>query len=293
MVDRLVDAKPLERGVFPRSWQAGAELASGPDVFVHPYNLDVFILRQAGRTHVEKPFLYLLVGAARALLIDTGAPGADVVGAVDAALARWSSARFMPAPPLVVAHTHGHSDHVAGDDRFRARPATTVVGTSVDEVSAFFGLSSWPDGRGAIDLGERPIDVIAVPGHDESSLAFYDRRTGILLSGDVLYPGRLYVRSAEAFRASVGRLVSFTRDRRVAHVLGAHIENTWTPFIDYPEGTAYQPEEHPLELGRAHLLELDAVLQAMGATLERRALRDFTVWPVPGPASCPTLEPGG
>jgi len=66
------------------------------------------------------------------------------------------------------------------------------------------------------------------------------------------------VRDAQAFRASVKRLVAFTRRRPVSHILGAHVENTRMPYLDYPEGTTYQPEEHALELGRAHLLELDA-----------------------------------
>jgi hypothetical protein len=62
--------------------------------------------------------------------------------------------------------------------------------------------------------------------------------------------------------------------------VGAHIENSRTPFVDYPEGTTWQPDEHALELGRAHLLELRDALTAMAPGIERRALRDFTIWPV-------------
>ena len=182
----------------------------------------------------------------------------------------------------MVAHTHGHSDHVAGDPQFVGMPGATLVGTAIDEISRFFGIEGWPDGIGSIDLGGRPIDVIPIPGHEPASVAFYDRRTGILLTGDLLYPGRLYVRDATAFHASVRRLVSFTRTRPVAHILGAHIENTRTPFLDYPEGTAHQPDEHALELGRAHLLELADTLDAMGEGIERAIFRDFTVWPVAG-----------
>ena len=63
-------------------------------------------------------------------------------------------------------------------------------------------------------------------------------------------------------------------------MLGAHVENTRTPYVDYPEGTAFQPDEHSLELGRAHLLELQDALRQMGDGLQRRSLRNFTVWPV-------------
>ncbi len=274
------DGPQLERGILPRSWIDETGGSSPAPFLVHTYNSDFVILRQSGRTHFEKPFLYLLFGTTHALLVDTGARGVDVAGDVRTVLARWAMARGVAVPPLIVAHTHSHSDHVAGDGQFDGAAGTTLVGTSVGAVSAFFGIRSWPDDVGSLDLGGRVLDAVPVPGHEPASIALYDRRTGVLLSGDVLYPGRLYVRDAAAFRASVRRLVEFTRGRPVSHLLGAHIENTRTPYLDYPEGAAYQPEEHALELGRAHLLELDAALDEMGDRVERRALRDFTVWPV-------------
>jgi hypothetical protein len=66
---------------------------------------------------------------------------------------------------------------------------------------------------------------------------------------------------------------------RVAHVLGAHIEEARTPFLDYTIGTKFQPDEHALELSRGHLLELNDALERMGATIVRRAMADFTIWP--------------
>ena len=79
--------------------------------------------------------------------------------------------------------------------------------------------------------------------------------------------------------ASIQRLVAFTRGKPIAHILGAHIENARTPFVDYPEGTKYQPDEHALELGRAHLLELNDALSQMDGHVVRQVLRDFTIWP--------------
>ena len=127
------------------------------------------------------------------------------------------------------------------------------------------------------------LDIVPIPGHQAGSIAIYDRRTGILLTGDTVYPGRLYVRDGEAFRASVRRLVAFTEEKPVAHVLGTHIENTRTPYVDYPEGTSYQPDEHVLELGRAHLLELQDALDRMPGPVVGHALRDLTVRPVAPP----------
>jgi glyoxylase-like metal-dependent hydrolase (beta-lactamase superfamily II) len=214
------------------------------------------------------------------MLIDTGAGNADVALFV-AEVLRDHARREARAPlPLLVVHSHGHSDHVAGDAAFRDDPSVRFVDGTEDAVTAFFGLRDWPRDAATYDLGDRVLDVLAIPGHGPASIAVYDRRTGILLTGDVLYPGRLYVRDDAAYRASIDRLVAFTASRDVTHILGCHIENTSTPFVDYPEGTTYQPDEHALELGRAHLLELQAALHEMNGPIVRRALRDFTIWPV-------------
>jgi glyoxylase-like metal-dependent hydrolase (beta-lactamase superfamily II) len=116
-------------------------------------------------------------------------------------------------------------------------------------------------------------------GHSKVSVAFYDRNTGVLLSGDTVYPGRLYVQDFPAFQASVERLIDFTKGKPVAHLLGNHIEESSTPFLDYPVGTMYQPNEHELQLARGSLLELDEALISMHGTPKRLALRDFSVWP--------------
>ena len=136
------------------------------------------------------------------------------------------------------------------------------------------------------------LDVLAIPGHEDASVAVYDRATGILLSGDTLYPGRLYVRNWPAFAASAQRLVDFASTRVITHVLGAHIEQARTPYTDYERGTAYQPDEHELALGRSHLLEWnDALVKANGVPAQI-ALRDFTIVP-PQPPRAPRPSGGG
>jgi glyoxylase-like metal-dependent hydrolase (beta-lactamase superfamily II) len=276
-------AEPLERGTLPASWVTAASCPEAPAVRIHEYNPDLFILRQSGCTNFEKPFLYLLFGEQRAILVDTGAKTADIAGAVDQVIARWSARHGGRAVPLLVVHSHGHGDHIAGDAQFASRANTTLILASPAALSSFFGLTRWPDSAAAYDLGGRVIDVIAIPGHEPASIALYDRRTGILLTGDTLYPGRLYVRDGPAFTASIRRLVAFTLGKPVAHILGAHVENARTPYVDYPEGTTYQPDEHVLELGRAQLLELNDALTEMDGTIVRRAFRDFTIWPLPPP----------
>src|SRR6185436_6841261 len=126
-------------------------------------------------------------------------------------------------------------------------------------VRAFFGVRQWPTDLGSIDLGDRVLDVIPIPGHQPASIALYDRRTGVLLTGDTFYPGRLYVRDTAAFATSVARLAAFARSHPIRHILGTHIENSSTPFVDYPVGTVDHPKEHGLDLTTANLFELDSV----------------------------------
>jgi hydroxyacylglutathione hydrolase len=275
------DGAGLERGTLRASWTEPAEGCEGrPHFLLHEYNADFFVLRQSGCTNYEKPFLYLLFGDGQALLLDSGAKNADVAGAVRAALQRWADHHGGRVPRLIVAHSHAHGDHVAGDAQLGALPNTTVVGTSPEAVAAFFGIHNWPVEAATFDLGGRMLDVIPIPGHERASIAVYDRLTGILLTGDTMYPGRLYVADAAAFPQSVRRLVEFTRGRPIAHILGAHIEQARTPFLDYPIGTRFQPDEHALELSVGQLYELNDALAQMDGQVVRRAMRDFTVWPV-------------
>jgi hydroxyacylglutathione hydrolase len=270
----------VRAGVLPRSWlSSGPRCPDKPEFQVHEYNEDFYILRESGCSNYEKPFLYLLFGADKALLLDTGAGKTDVAAVVNRTIDGWLRRNRRDRIALVVAHTHAHGDHIAGDDQFTMMPNTSVVTASPGGVQDFFHLKNWPNELAAYDLGQRVLDVIPIPGHAASSIALYDRQTGVLFTGDTLYPGRLYVADAPAFALSVQRLVDFTRGKVIAHVLGNHIEQTRTPYLDYPVGTVYQPDEHSLELGRSQLLELNEACATMNGKARRIAFRDFTIWP--------------
>lgn len=273
----------IEPGVLPKSWMTGGpKCMEMPAWQVHEYNPNFFILRQSGCSHYEKPFLFLIFGRDKALLEDTGAGKIDTAPVVMELIAKWARRNNKTAPvPLVVVHSHSHGDHVAGDPGFKNLPNVQLVPASVPELQKAFGIKTWPTDIVPIDLGGRVVDLIPIPGHDVAGIALYDRQTGILLTGDSFYPGRLYVGDAEfpTFVASHWRLVDFTADKPVAHILGTHIEQTSTPFVDYPRGTVYQPEEHSLELTRGVLLELNDALTRLNGKLDRVVLRDVILSP--------------
>jgi glyoxylase-like metal-dependent hydrolase (beta-lactamase superfamily II) len=257
--------------------------AQEPETQVQAVDADTFVIRQSVRTNFEAPFLYLLFGRERALLIDSGAGGLSIRPAIERVIGEWRANHGGRPIHLVVAHSHGHGDHHAGDDEFRDRPDTVVVGLTPEQVAAFFHVTDWPRGIGRIDLGGRVLDVIPTPGHEPAHVMVYDARTRLLFSGDMLYPGRLYVpvdRFGE-FRASADRLAAFAKTHPVRALLGAHIEMTDTPARDYPMEAATHPSEHPLPLPPSAIGELQRAVDGAAATptIDRHA--DFIVYPRP------------
>ena len=247
-------------------WIHGSRLArrnTDPPIQVHAHDEHTLILRQNKAVHYEAPFLYLLFGNDRALLLDTGAtPDASrfpLRATVDRLVTDWLGRHPREQYELVVVHSHGHGDHVAADGQFADRPRTTVVGANVDAVREFFGLTDWPTQVVPFELGGRTIEVTGIPGHHDASIAVVDPWSGFLLTGDTVLPGRLYVRDYPAFLDSLYRLVDLATSRPVIWVMGCHVEMTGRPRHDYPIGAGYQPDERPLQLTVA---QLRAVLAA-------------------------------
>lgn len=276
---------PLPK-LFAEKWIDGT-LPQEPATQVQPLDGDTFVIRQSVKTNFEAPFLYLLFGRDKALLIDTGAEGGRIRPVVDRLIAEWLVAHGRSAIPLVVAHSHSHGDHIAGDAAFRDRPDTTVVGLKPADVAAFFGIAKWPDGTARFDLGGRALSIIPTPGHQAAAIMVYDPRLKILLSGDTLYPGRLYVpvNFLADNRASVDRLASFATKHPIRAVLGAHIEMTRAPGRDYPHEAPTHADEHPLELPAQTIRELQAGLKAPLNTPDQPQVHDhFIIAPVPARA---------
>lgn len=275
------DGAGIEKGVLPATWPTGGpKCMEQADWKVHEYNEDFYILRESGCVHYEKPFLYLIFGNDKAMLMDTGAGTTELFSVVDGVIAKWLQRKKRSDIKFMVMHSHGHSDHVARDSQFSGRPGVEFIPAEIPAVQKAFGIATWPTSNGIIDLGNRVLDVVPVPGHHAVAVALYDRRTAILMTGDNVYPGRLYVTDWDAFAASTQRLVEFTEGKLISHVLGCHIEQTSTPFLEYPIGSIFQPKEHILEMSRGHLLELNDALKKIGPKPQRLALRDMTIYPI-------------
>src|SRR5882724_10908679 len=250
-------------GTLEVHWNEGAkDCKATPQapLQVHTYESQTFILRQSPCANFEANFLYLLVGSEKALLIDTGA----VTDPKEMPLAK-TIFELLPDKdhkklPLLVAHTHRHLDHRAGDPQFESLPSVQIVPIDLKGVQSFFGFTDWPNGITYVDLGDRIVDVIPTPGHNETHVAFYDGKTGILFSGDFLLPGRLLIDDAAAYHESALRVVDFLKTRLLTHILGGHIELNAAGRA-YRFGSHYHPNEHRLELARADLIALPTALE--------------------------------
>jgi glyoxylase-like metal-dependent hydrolase (beta-lactamase superfamily II) len=175
--------------------------------------------------------IWLIRGSARDLLIDAGTGLGPLAPALPPSAGR----------PLIVAATHIHFDHVGALHEFpdrrahasRADAYATMPDSltlahlfrALDEPVAKLPCGGWHPEHYAvrpatvgvpmadgdrIDLGDRTLTVLHLPGHSDDSIALFEERTGILFSGDALYDGELIdsfpSSNVELYRATMERL---------------------------------------------------------------------------------------
>src|ERR1043165_5920584 len=115
-------------GVLPARWlPSGPRCVRIPKFQVHQYNDDLYILRESGCSNYEKPFLYLLFGRDKVLLLDTGAGSTDVAQVVKRVIDHWLVKRRLSSIQLIAAHTHAHGDHISGDDQVSKLTKTVLI----------------------------------------------------------------------------------------------------------------------------------------------------------------------
>jgi glyoxylase-like metal-dependent hydrolase (beta-lactamase superfamily II) len=225
--------RPLRRLGSAASWFEVLEVAPGTFALLEP-------------RHFEEVISYLILGAERGVLFDTGMG----IGNIQAEVERLSDR------PLVVVNSHSHYDHVGDDHRFdevwafdddfevarieqglsRAQCADYLPPGSYLELPPGFDPAAYEirpapvtrrlQHRDRIELGGRTLTVHHTPGHSPGSLCLLDSRDGLLFSGDTFYPGTLYAHLAGsdfgAYRRSIRYLESLLDE--VSQLCPAHNE---------------------------------------------------------------------
>ena len=131
---------------------------------------------------------YLIVGESKALLFDLALEENHLC----------TYAHKFANKDMNIALSHAHIDHIYNIEnvtKIMMHPDDapllmkgTIFQPPLKKLPEFTYLN---DGD-VIDLGNRKIDVIHIPGHTDGSILLFDRKTGILLSGDTVTRRLLY-----------------------------------------------------------------------------------------------------
>src|SRR5215831_5162798 len=247
-------------GNLPFRWLYGSNVATlnrDPRIQVVQYNEDTYILRENVCVQWEAPFTYLLFGNKGALLVDTGAtPEAayyPLRATIDSIITRWRQIRRKQGVHLTVAMTS--AEDIAqnqGLTQFSGRAATTLASS----------------GAGLIDLGDRVIDVIPMPGAHKDGLIFYDPYTQFLFTGDLLFPGKINISNDADYAASLQRLKQWKENHPVKWLMGGHIEMQFVPGKAYARFATYKPYERVLQMEPVLIDDaLESAKQVLGKEL--------------------------
>lgn len=155
------------------------------------------------RIEEERVRFFLLTGTERALLIDSGM---QVKNAREIA-------EGLTKLPVSLLITHGDRDHVGSNEEFPVfymHPAEASNYYNTQGKSGEF--IPVQDGE-ILDLGSRPLEIIALPGHTPGSIGVLDRKARILISGDPVQDGQIFMfgvqREMHAYIHSLERLEGY------------------------------------------------------------------------------------
>ena len=144
----------------------------------------------------------LLCGTGKAALIDTGMNTPD---------ARQIAERLTDLP-LILINTHADPDHISGNaafDTFYMSPAEEENYRAKGGSGTFLPIREGD----VIDLGERPLRIIDIPGHTPGSIAILDEKSRALISGDSVQDGNIFMfgkfRNLDLFIESMRHLGEF------------------------------------------------------------------------------------
>lgn len=148
---------------------------------------------------------FLLCGTEKALLIDSGMQTKNAK----------ELARALTDLPISLLNTHADPDHIGSNhefDSFYMHPAEcSNYYRSQGRGGDFTPVWDWD----ILELGERTLRIIAMPGHTPGSIAVLDEKYGRLFSGDPIQDGRIFMfgpqREMHAYVKSLERLQKYTK----------------------------------------------------------------------------------
>ena len=145
---------------------------------------------------------FLFVGSERALLIDTGFGQAGGLKAL---------VETLTDKPLTLVLTHSDPDHIGGLAEFDTAHMHPAEKPHYYRMAGHEAQTIDINGGDVIDLGGRRFEVILKPGHTPGSIAFLDRENRVIVSGDIVSAGPVFMfgegRDFKAYMESMEKLI--------------------------------------------------------------------------------------
>lgn len=246
---------------------------------VHRYNEHTYILRQNPAVHWEAPFMYLVIGNEKAVLLDAGATEEKeyfpLRQVIDRLLERWAYAQGVSQPELIVLPLGSEQSQIAALGQFTNRASAVIIPPNEESRKQLFG-ENWNQG-GKLNLGGRVLDVIPTPGLDSNAISLYDPWSDLLFTGNTFYPGRLVILDFKAYKLSLKNLLTWIESRPVKMIFGGRIEMTNRPGLDYRLRSNYRPNERALQLYPEHLASASQMVNLINGAEGIRILNDFII----------------
>ena len=229
---------------IPRPANAALVPLSDPDDWYQVYEAGPGVFALVEPYQFQEAISYLIVGSSKALLFDSGIGLVPIRPVVER----------LTELPVEVLNSHTHYDHVGGNYEFETVLAVDTAYTRANMAgfphaelageiapSAFcrgapagsdpgsfrtrrWAASRFIQDREVLDLGNRDIEILHVPGHTPDAVALVDWKNGLLWTGDTYYDGGLWLfvpeTDLDAYQASMARLVEIAATTR--HLLPAH-----------------------------------------------------------------------
>ena len=201
----------------------------------------------------EKPgsHVYLIKGATKNVLIDTG-----VAGKFPVLEHRLAELGLRVKDVNLIILTHEHYDHI-GATAFFHRTAVIAAHRLAanklelqdefvtfrkyrDQSSKPFWVDVWLEDGSIIDLGNYELLVIHTPGHTSGCICLYEPRAGLLFTGDTVFAGGTL--SEIAVGGNVSDYVNSVRrlsNLKIKQLYPGHGRVSITPDEDLPKAIVY------------------------------------------------------
>lgn len=183
---------------------------------VKRYNDNIFILDDG------KVREFLIIDKDKALLIDTGFKNNDFILTV----------RSITDLPIELVITHADRDHIGNIGEFEKiymhQNDFNLIEENIHPV--------YIKENDTINISNYHFQIIEIPGHTYGSIALLDLNSGLLLSGDSVQVGPIYMfgkhRNLEMYISSLQKLMTYKKDIKV--ILPSHHDYPLTAdYIDY------------------------------------------------------------